>query len=85
MKKGKKMDIKVPEDILTQTTKCRHDFSCLKAQNCENHETCKIEYVDGHNILFLMSREPAECPYRMAFGHRQICTCPAHYYFQNVK
>ena len=75
-----KMENKIPGSVLSETTKCLHDFSCLKTSKCGDREMCEIEYVAGENILFLASQNTMDCPYRLAFGEGHVCRCPIHYY-----
>jgi len=79
------MDVNIPESILSETTECRHNFSCLQTQKCGNRKMCETEKAHVENILFLVSREQIECPYRLSFGQGQVCLCPTHYYYKKIK
>ncbi|MCE5211906.1 MAG: hypothetical protein LLG40_10165 [Deltaproteobacteria bacterium] len=46
---------------------------------------CETEKAHVENILFLVSREQIECPYRLSFGQGQVCLCPTHYYYKKIK
>jgi hypothetical protein len=62
-----------------EKTNCLFDYSCLATGKCGNREMCETEYADGLNVLFLNTKEAAECIHRKEFGSYQICNCPAHY------
>jgi hypothetical protein len=73
------MPVKVPDDVLKMTTKCPHKFSCTTPGQCDEHKMCEVEHIIGTNVMFLKDTQQAHCPYRLAFGYSQICTCPTHY------
>jgi len=76
------MGLDVPDEILKKTTKCPHEFSCLKYSNsghCDDHKMCEVEYADGKNVLFLETKKAPICPYRLSFAFSQVCTCPTHF------
>ena len=73
------MSINIPQKVIQQTTKCRHDFSCLATGQCGDIELCKVDYANGDNILFLVSKESLDCPYRVMFAGRQVCRCPVRF------
>lgn len=77
------MDIIVPDSILSETKKCRHNFSCLGTQTCGHKKICEVEKVHSGGILFLVPKEQLHCPYRLSFGEGQICLCPTHYHIKN--
>lgn len=79
------MEFKVPEEVLQETTRCQHDFSCLKTQQCGNRSMCVVDKISAESILFLNSTEIVICPYRISFGQGQVCMCPVHYYLQKNK
>ena len=79
------MPLNVPEDILKATTKCHHAFSCLDSGQCGKHKLCEVDQAPTKNILFLKSKEHAECPYRLSFGYHQMCTCPTHFIINRMK
>jgi len=64
----------VPEDVLKKTVKCPKGFSCLST----GHGACEITGPAGDEGLFVNKRN-SDCPYRIFYGEKHICTCPAHY------
>ena len=74
------MKIPVKDSVLQETTKCQHNFSCLESGQCGDRKMCEVDYVDGPNLLILVSREDATCPYRTKIADRQICMCPVRCY-----
>lgn len=70
------MTINIPESVLSETTKCQHNFLCLENKKCEKHMMCEVDFAAGENILFLISRENAVYPYRVSFADRQVCDVP---------
>jgi len=74
------MVIEVPDAVKHETNGCPRDFACLATARCGDPEKCKVDYVNGKNVLVLASKEPVSCPYHISFGYRQICTCPTHFY-----
>ena len=73
------MSFIIPDDVILETTKCRHDFSCIETKRCGNADMCEVWYANGKNVLFLNTEEPATCSYRLPFAYSQICTCPTHF------
>ncbi len=73
------MSIYVPKEILTLTTKCQHEFSCLESGKCGEREMCEVSYANGPYVLFLKSKINEECPYRASIGFSKVCSCPTHY------
>jgi hypothetical protein len=70
---GVEMDFTIPEDILSNTTKCWKRFSCLHAGKDRN--PCPAtDNVNG--VLFVDHSGPWSCAYVMSFGRAQTCTCP---------
>ncbi len=66
------VDIKIDNDIVQKTTKCRENFSCLSGKT----PLCKVECCIENKVLFIkcISNEP--CDYRVSFGHSYVCVCP---------
>jgi len=76
------MKFDVPDEVLEKTTKCPHEFSCLKHSNprhFDDHKMCEVKYADGENVLFLKTKEAPVCPYQLSFAFSQVCTCPTHF------
>jgi len=74
------MALSVPDDVVQETTKCPHEFSCLSTGQCGHADKCEVQSADGKNVLFLASEEQRACPYRIPFGRGQLCTCPTRYF-----
>lgn len=68
-----------PDEILAAGTKCPANFSCQQSSQCGDRKMCDVKSVGGANVLFLHTKEPMPCPYRLRFGARQTCTCPVHF------
>jgi hypothetical protein len=79
------MPVKVPDDVLKATIKCPYKFSCLTQDQCGERKMCEVEHINGKNIIFLKDTQQTHCPYRLAFGFSQICTCPTHYTIKCIK
>lgn len=79
MVKDERMGFEIPEHFLSETKECSHNFSCLKTDQLREHCMCEVQYGGGRNLLFLVSKEYARCPYRMSFGYSQVCRCPTRY------
>jgi hypothetical protein len=79
------MSSKIPESVMAQTTECTHKFSCLEKSNGERGTICKVDYADGKNVLFLVDRKSADCPYRMSYAERQVCRCPLGFFLHQQK
>lgn len=73
------MKLEVPDATLEETTQCPLDFVCLSTGECGVSDKCTVDYANGENVLFLTSKEPVSCPYRIHFAHGLLCTCPAHF------
>ena len=79
------MDFDVPESVMNETTQCQHGWACLKNGLCGKLPSCEVEYADGKNILFLATKDSADCPYRLAYADRQLCMCPAHFAIHQIR
>ena len=65
--------IRVSEDVLKNTTKCAHGFSCLHG---EGERPYPVEHAVGDNLLFVKCTD-SSCSYQTPFGYSYIlCTCP---------
>ena len=73
------MKMTVPDQVLKETTKCPHEFSCLDVEQDPGRDICDVWYADGNNVLFLKAKTSFVCPYRVQFGYHQVCTCPTHF------
>lgn len=73
------MKYSISQQILKKAVYCKHDFSCLETGKYCDRQMCKVDYADGENVLFLETKEPANCEYRVSFGCSQVCTCPVCY------
>lgn len=64
----------VPKRILKSADRCTHRYSCLQTGRCGSRPMCAVDHVFG--IVFLQTKEPAECTYRFACDGKQMCMCP---------
>jgi hypothetical protein len=76
------MKIKVPDEVLKQTTQCPNNFSCLTTGSCSKFPACtaKTHYknldmfsVESKNIINI-----SLCPYELSFAGEYICQCPTY-------
>ena len=68
----------VPAAILEQTTKCRHDFSCLQTGQCGDRPMCDVERAHGEKVLCVSSADWPRCAYHLDFGGARFCVCPVY-------
>ncbi len=73
------MRLEVPDSALAETTACPYDFSCLETGNCGDRTMCEVTYRFGMNILFVLRKDSADCPYSFSFDSDCICNCPTRY------
>ncbi len=66
----------VPAEIINKTTKCRHQFSCLKTGRCGDNPMCKVEAVHSEHVLCVSNGDWPSCPYHLDFGGARFCVCP---------
>ncbi len=74
------MRIDIPESVRQKVDRCPHDFGCLTSDCCGTRDVCAIEYAYGASVMRLASDEQIFCPYQVAFGNSQLCTCPVREY-----
>jgi len=72
------MTFAVSEKIQKETTKCDHNFSCLKTGQCGGKKLCAVDHSCESSMLSLKSKEHKSCPYNLIYGARQFCMCPTH-------
>ena len=68
-------NIKIDTNILSQTTQCRDNFSCLSGKNdC----LCGVEddMENGSRMIFVKPQEKKLCNYKMSYGNSCLCNCP---------
>gem|GEM_PF-2115272 len=65
---------KVPKRILKSADRCSYRYSCLETGKCGDHPMCSVDHVFG--IVFLETKLPAECNYRVICDGKQMCMCP---------
>ncbi len=73
------MSTSVSKQVLEKTSKCIHGFSCLESGCCGTRPLCEIDHANGEDVLFLKAKDLISCPYRVTFGHGQLCTCPTRF------
>ncbi len=68
------MKLAVDETVLSKTTKCRNNFSCLNgAKDC----LCDVEDCSSNKVHFIKPGGNINaCNYKIAFGYSYTCTCP---------
>ena len=66
------MEMKIPQEIIEQTTQCTKNISCLSDKT---RDVCKVLHADGVNVLFI-EKNAKSCPYKIPFGSSYICSCP---------
>ncbi len=66
------MNIKVDDNILQETTKCRKNFSCLSGEK----PICKVELCIENTIFFVKCASNESCSYKVPFGFSYVCVCP---------
>lgn len=64
--------IKINEDILKKTTRCKKDFSCLSGEM----ELCRVELCVDNKIHFIKCVSDEPCSYKIPFGYSFVCICP---------
>lgn len=69
-----KTEIKIDEEILKNTTKCRKEFSCLSGKRTD---LCKVELSVKDKIHFVKCLSDEPCDYKISFGYSFVCRCPA--------
>ena len=74
------MNIEIPDSVRRETKCCPHEFGCLATGRCGDREICKVDYAYGGNVLRIASEKQLPCPYHVAFGYIQLCTCPIRDY-----
>jgi len=73
------MSLQIPESVLEETKMCPRDFACLATGRCGDPDKCEVSHANGRNVLFLTSKDPLSCPYRISFADSLVCRCPTHY------
>ncbi|MCX9011739.1 MAG: hypothetical protein OIN66_11535 [Candidatus Methanoperedens sp.] len=68
-----KTDIKISEDILKKTSRCKKNFSCLSG---EISTLCKVEFCIEDKIHFIRCVTTMPCSYKIPFGYSYVCICP---------
>ncbi len=76
------MKIKVPDEILRQTTRCPNNFSCLETGSCCDFPACSIKTSYKNIDMFSVKSKNiiniSLCPYELSFAGEYICQCPTH-------
>ncbi|MFZ3059066.1 MAG: hypothetical protein WA102_04925 [Candidatus Methanoperedens sp.] len=78
---GQKTGIRVNEEILKNTTKCRKDFSCLSGKR---NDICRVELAVNDKIHFVKCLSDEPCDYKKSFGYSFICICPVRKELYNM-
>ena len=67
-----KNDLKVDDDVIKNTNRCKKDHSCLS----DLTDLCKVEMCIADKIHFIKCMNERACNYRITFGYSFVCTCP---------
>ncbi len=68
-----KMDFKINDSILKNTTRCKKKISCLAG---EISTLCKVELCIEDKIHFIKCVDNKPCSYKIPFGYSYVCICP---------
>ncbi|MCX9081971.1 MAG: hypothetical protein OIN83_07220 [Candidatus Methanoperedens sp.] len=68
---NQKTILKINEEILKNTLKCKKGFSCLSGMSL-----CQVELNVGDKIHFVKCKSNEPCNYRVSFGYSFVCICP---------
>ena len=66
------MNIKVDENIIRETTKCRKKHACLSGET----PFCTVELCIDNEIYFIKCESNELCSYRVPYGYSYVCICP---------
>jgi len=66
----------VPADAIKNTTRCRHNFSCLESGQCGDSPMCEVQTTHGENVLRVRAVHWPGCEYHLDFGGARFCVCP---------
>ena len=72
--------IKINEDVIKKTTKCKKNISCLSS----GRELCQVELCVENKIHFIKCKSDEFCNYRVPFGYSHVCVCPVRKELYNV-
>lgn len=67
------MDIKIDNEIIKETTKCKRNYECLCS---EGGVCCEVEMCVDEEVHFIYCLYDTPCNYKASFGDRNICKCP---------
>ena len=74
------MMLNISDDALSRTVKCPSNFYCLNdkrhAMCSEAKPLCRVNYYIGKTDLVVTYPGNEDCPYKVNFGKRYICSCP---------
>lgn len=74
--RGIRLVFDVPAAILRQTTKCGHDFSCLRTGRCGDSPMCDVAAAHAEYVLCVRTEGRPACQYHVDFGGAGFCVCP---------
>jgi hypothetical protein len=76
---GSEIMINISDETLSRTTKCPSNFHCLNdgqhAKCSDATPLCRVDYFIGNTDL-VVSPGHEDCPYKVSFGMRYVCSCP---------
>ena len=66
----------VAAKTIEQTTKCKHDFSCLQTGQCGGKPMCNVATAHAEDVLCVRYADWPQCSYHLDFGGASFCVCP---------
>jgi hypothetical protein len=66
------MKLKISENILNDTTRCRKNFVCLSERDC----LCEIKYCFDGKSFVIKPDKNIICPYKVSMVTLMLCSCP---------
>jgi hypothetical protein len=67
------MKYNISEETLINTTKCSHNFRCLRD---DDFQVCEPEEYVSDELLFVDTKSNIPCSYKLPFADSCICHCP---------
>ena len=65
--------IKINEEILLRTTRCKYEFCCLSGDKAC---LCKVTSSVGFDIKVIKPTSKIDCNYLLSHGNGSLCVCP---------
>ena len=67
------MKYNISEETLIKTTKCSHNFKCLRD---DDFQVCKPADYVSDRVLFVDAKSNIPCSYKLPFADSFVCQCP---------